>query len=109
VQDQAAYEKVPYQEMRRGFDALRNDLLPALSGDNLGAAEVFARRDAEAGVSYEHGLQRVYDAFFGNDPIYLSRGADTELCTVTSGRHRIKAAIDAGWTAVPVKTGARNV
>lgn len=105
VQNQSAFEKVTYEEMRRGFDALRNEVLPAVTdARNPANADTFARRDLAAGVKYEHGLQRVYEAFFGADPIYLSRGRDAAQFSITSGRHRIKAAIDAGWTAVPAKT-----
>jgi hypothetical protein len=104
VQSNEAFEKVPYDEMRRGFHALRNEVLPAMNdAANPASVDTFASRDAAAGVAYEHGLQRVYEAFFGNDPIYLSRGRDAESFSVTSGRHRIKTAMDAGWTAVPAK------
>ena len=104
VQSYQAFEKVPYDEMQRGFHALRHEVLPAMNGTaNPAGVDAFASRDAAAGVAYEHGLQRVYEAFFGDDPIYLSRGRDAELFSVTSGRHRIKTAMDAGWTAVPVK------
>lgn len=104
VQNDGAFQKVPYDEMRRGFDALRDEVLPAINDTaNQVSANTFASRDAIAGVPYECGLQRVYDAFFGDDPIYLSRGRDANKFSVTSGRHRIRTAIDAGWTAVPAK------
>jgi hypothetical protein len=109
VQNETAYEKVPYAEMRRGLDAMRSEILPTFAADACVAPETFARRDAETGTPYEAGVQRVFEAFFGSDPIYLSSKPGSELASVTSGRHRIKAAIDAGWTAVPVKmSGATN-
>lgn len=104
VRSREAYEKVSYDEMRRGFDILRQEILPAISGSTHGASsEPFARRDLADGVSYSQGRQRVFDAFFGTDAIYLSRGRDEDLFSVTNGRHRIKVAMDAGWTAVPVR------
>jgi hypothetical protein len=104
VQTDGAFKKVPYDEMRRGFHVLRSEILPAMN-DFASSAGVdsFASRDAAANVPYERRLQRVFEAFFGTDPIYLSRGRDAELFSVTSGRHRIKVAADLGWTAVPVK------
>ena len=51
----------------------------------------------------QSGLLRVYEAFFGDDVIHLGRGRRDKLFGVDSGRHRIKVAMDAGWTAVPVK------
>lgn len=105
VQRNEDFEKVSYGEMRRGFDALRTELLPAMNDAmHPAGVDTFVSRDTAAGVTYEHGLQRVYESFFGNDPIYLSRGRNSGLLSVTSGRHRIKAAMDAGWTAVPAKT-----
>ena len=104
VRNIESFEKVPYEEMLRGFQALRNEVLPAMNDpQNPATVDIFANRDTATGVTYEHGLQRVYEAFFGDDPIYLSRGRDAERFSVTSGRHRIKTAMDAGWIAVPVK------
>ena len=104
LQSAEAFEKVPYGEMRRGFDALAKEILPAISNNtNPATPDLFASRDSMAGVTYEHGLQRVYEAFFGDDPIYLSRRGSGKF-SVTNGRHRIKVAVDVGWSAVPAKT-----
>jgi hypothetical protein len=67
-------------------------------------ADYFANCDAKTGATYTEGLLHVYEAFFGDDPIYLTRGQKDEKFSITNGRHRIKAALDAGWTAVPAKT-----
>ena len=104
VQSREAFEKVSYDEMRRGFDMLRREILPEISDPSKGAnSDTFASRDLADGVTYSQGLQRVFDSFFGTDAIHLSRGRDAKLFSVTGGRHRIKVAMDAGWTAVPVR------
>lgn len=99
-----AFKKVGYDEMRRGFDALRNEILPAINNaPNPATKDTFACRDAAAGIAYERGLLRVYEAFFGEDSIHLERGKADQLFSVSNGRHRIRVAMDAGWTAIPVK------
>jgi hypothetical protein len=101
----SAFQKVPYDVMRRGLERFRAEILPQVR-KNVAAAtsDYFGRQDHTAGADYEHGLQRIYDAFFGSsDYIYLVRGRDQAKFTVQSGRHRIKVALDLGWRAIPVQ------
>jgi len=64
----------------------------------------FSRLDRQAGRSYEEGLQRVYEAFFGADHIRLSRFKGSQLWGIDNGRHRIQIARDLGWKFIPAKT-----
>ncbi|MDB5073668.1 MAG: hypothetical protein JWM87_4779 [Candidatus Eremiobacteraeota bacterium] len=106
IRDASAFAKTPYAEMRRGFNVLRCEVLPRMNdAQNPARDDDFARHDAASGTPYEHGLQRVYEAFFGADAIRLERADDGVPFGVTNGRHRIKVAIDAGWDAVPATTG----
>jgi hypothetical protein len=92
------------EEMIRGFNALKNEILPAMANHNSAAdSYFFSRIDQNAGSSHESGVQRPFDAFFGSDHIYLERRSDTEMLNVTNGRHRILVASQLGWTAVPAK------
>jgi len=106
VQDECSYTKgVSHSDMVLGFESLRRDILPRI-GDSLNpvTGETVADEDAASGVTHTDGMQRIYQAFFGrSDPIYVQPSADGALYTVSSGRHRIKVAMDLGWTAVPVK------
>lgn len=105
VQQDDAYKKASYAEMRRGFDALRDEILPLMNDSETPVdTSTFASRDAASGTPHEQGLQRVYEAFFGEASIYLSRGPNAGLFSINNGRHRIKVAMDAGWAAVPART-----
>lgn len=109
VKTEEDFKKVSYADVRKALDLLHSEILPALDGIT-DASGTFARLDALNGVPYAKSLQRVYDAFFGADSVYLSRGPEGSLFSITNGRHRIRAAADAGWTAVPARTsdGIRN-
>lgn len=96
------YKKVSKVEMQRGFEVLQRDILPAIKQSGAGS-DYFLGLDQAAGRDYEHGLQRVYDAFFGSEPITLDRALDGESYQITIGRHRIKVAWEKGWPAIPAK------
>lgn len=101
---------ISYEEMLRGFGTLRHRILPMMTNPNaLPTSQTFAACDVAAGHEYGSGLQRVYDAFFGSDPIHLDRGKNDTLFSITSGRHRIRVALDAGWYAVPASTSDLKV
>lgn len=98
------FEKVPREEMVRGFNALCNEILPAISKHSTAVNSFyFAKLDQIAGRQHESGLERPFSAFFGDDHIYVTRRSNTELWNVTGGRHRILVARQLGWTAVPAK------
>ena len=103
------FKKVDYATMRRGLETFRNKILPTLNSNrgktlwDLNA--MFRDQDAASGTSYEHGVQRAFEAFFSQgDAIYLDRGRQDNHFKIINGRHRIKAALDAGWTAIPART-----
>ena len=90
--------------MLRGFETLYTEILPAINDPtNPANKDTFRRRDEDEMVPYEKGTLRIYEVFFGDDGIHLDRGQNDKLFSIDNGRHRIKVAMDAGWTAVPVK------
>ncbi|HEY1731472.1 MAG TPA: hypothetical protein VGG15_06975 [Terriglobales bacterium] len=96
---------ISYEDMQHGYDTLRTKILPAINDPAHPAdKDTFRDRDTADAVPHEKGILRIYEAFFGNDPIHLDRGRSDKLFSIDGGRHRIKVAMDAGWTAVPVKT-----
>ena len=103
------FKKVDYATMRRGLETFRNKILPTLSSSQgktwWDLNSMFRDQDAASGTSYEHGVQRAFEAFFSQgDAIYLDRGRQENHFKIINGRHRIKAALDAGWTAIPART-----
>lgn len=104
-----SFTKVPFDEMRRGFDLLRTEILPVLNkSSDPGDKEIFAHRDAATGAPFEKGLLRIYEAFYGDGHIHLERGQNDQLFSISNGRHRIRVAMEAGWTAVPVTRNDRR-
>lgn len=86
--------------MRKGLHRLDEVVLPAVH--NGADAEHFARMDRERGLSYEHGYERVYDAFFRDDAIHLDERADGSF-GVTNGYHRMTLARALGFTTLPAR------
>lgn len=105
-----SYKKVSYDEMVEGFRQLANEVLSRVHADPKGVDRyTFQVLDDAEGRSYEDGLQRVYEAFFGGDGfIYLDRRRGADLFEITNGRHRIRVALDLGWEAVPARVKDLN-
>ncbi len=104
VQAVVDYKKVDKETMRLGMIRLRTEVLPCLSDETgLRGSSYFSEMDRASSQSYEHGLQRIYDAFFGESHVQLERGRTADLFGITNGRHRIKLAQELGWDAIPAK------
>lgn len=103
------YKKVSYDDMVVGLELLADEVLPRVDADPSGArSEVFLELDEMAGRPHEKGLQQIYDAFFGNEHIYLERQRGMTKFDITNGRHRIRVALDLGWTAIPARVKDLN-
>jgi len=97
------FRKVSYEDMRQGLAHLRDHILPALEVDGERRSDYFRDVDQQSGREYSEGLQRVYEAFFGqHDFVYFVRRPDGTLDLI-NGRHRVKVADDLGWDAVPAQ------
>ena len=102
--DALDFRKVSYERMRDGIQKLTAEVWPAVK---RGAGrEYFERLDREAAIGYEHGLVRVYDAFFGMEPIRLERQG--EHYVVVNGRHRLAVARDLGVTSLPASVTEKS-
>lgn len=98
------FRKVSYERMREGIQKLTSEVWPAVK---RGAGrEYFERLDRDAATGYEHGLVRVYDAFFGMEPIRLERQG--EHYVVVNGRHRLAVARDLGVTSLPASVTEKS-
>jgi hypothetical protein len=83
-----------------GFKKLEEIVQPGV--DQGWTGDDFARVDAERGYDYEHGYQRIYDAFYGTDAIRLDGSAGGQH-TVVNGYHRLYVARQLGITSVPAR------
>lgn len=95
---------VSQAEMRRWFSVLEKEVLEIFETMGTGRrSDYFRALDNRKGATYENGVQRVYDAFFGDAPIMLSGGESGETFKIENGVHRIAVARRLAWEFVPVK------
>jgi len=104
VASQDDYRKVPYTTMVTGLRRLAAEILPRINTNpDALDRDAFRHLDETARESYEDGLQRIYEAFFCEDFVYLERQRGQEKFEITNGRHRIRVAQDLGWEAIPAR------
>jgi len=103
---ESEFHKVSSDTMRVGMEKLGEvleRLQERLTEPFTDNSVYFMRLDRRAGRTYEAGLQRVYEAFFGHDRIRLSRIKGSTRWTIDNGRHRIQVARALGWQAIPAE------
>jgi hypothetical protein len=61
----------------------------------------FMAEDQAAGLDYAHGKRRVYDLYYGSDPVTLNKMG--EKYDIVSGRHRVFAAKELGLSTIPAR------
>lgn len=95
--------KVSFETIEHGFAILRRSILPTMKtfGSSV-TIEWFQAQALAGGTTAEPSVDKVYEAFFGSDPIAIDRKAATPLHTIINGSHRIFVARRLGWPAVPV-------
>lgn len=93
------FHKVSYEEMKDGFEKLQNDVLPAVEQGANG--DDFWQMDQERSSEYREGFQRVYDAFYGDSSIRLTKVDDHY--EVVNGYHRLYVAKEMGLSSVPAR------
>lgn len=103
VQSATEFRKTDKETMQLGFVHLQSEILPCLSDVNAHTSEYFAHIDSQNDNDYEHGLQRIFDAFFGLDHVHLGHATSPGMFDVINGRHRIRIAHELGWVAIPAK------
>lgn len=86
IEGSADFHKLSAIEMKAGLDRLE-EMKPAIASGKGANSDHWAEHDREHGLDYEHGYQRVYEAFFGNDAIRLNK--DGDRYDIVNGRHRV--------------------
>jgi hypothetical protein len=61
----------------------------------------FASEDLASGKDYAQGKRRIYDLYYGSDPVVLDKAG--EKYDIVSGRHRIFAAKELGLDTIPAR------
>lgn len=104
VNNSSDFRKVSKNEMIGGLIKLVNEIEPAIKE---GAdSDDFSQLDAKLGLDYQNGYRRIYDAFYGNEPIRLEKDGDTY--SVINGYHRIEAAKELGIDTLPASVLERE-
>lgn len=92
-------------DMQEGLELLRTRILPEIQKDPKAATkEHFSELDAVDGRSGSKSLASIFAAYFGADRhIWVDRYKGDQFFGIGNGRHRIKAALDLGWSAIPAR------
>ncbi|GAK60502.1 hypothetical protein U27_00399 [Candidatus Vecturithrix granuli] len=99
VKETKDFGKVAHVTMLEGFRKLREVVLSAVEQGADG--DYFAKLDQEQGLPYEHGYERVYDAFYGDDAIRVNKMG--EKYDVINGYHRLFVAKELGLETLPIQ------
>jgi hypothetical protein len=86
--------------MRLGLDQLEGMKSAIESGEGR-SSDYWADMDRKYGLDYENGYQRVYDAFYGQSAIRLTK--DGTEYDIVNGRHRIAVAKEMGIDTLPAR------
>jgi hypothetical protein len=92
-------------DMREGLQLLQTRILPEIQTNPAAATrDYFSKLDAAESRSGSKSLAKIFDAYFGqSDHIWVDRFKGDQFFGIGNGRHRIKAAHDLGWSAVPAR------
>ena len=101
----ADFSKVSENEMRAGIKRLQ-EMRPVIESGAGAASDYWADLDRQRGLSYVDGYQRIYDAFYGQDAIYVEKDGDNY--DIINGRHRIWLAKQMGIDNLPMRVTERR-
>ena len=87
-------------EMKAGLEKLQ-EMLPIVERGEGTSKDYWASFDTQKGLDYEHGYQRIYEAFYGDDAIRLNHNGNQY--DIVNGRHRIWLAKRMGITNLPAR------
>lgn len=104
VQGPADFHKATHDEMVDGFAKLDKVVDPAL--DRGVDRDYFRELDQAQGLDYQHGYQRVYEAFYGDSSVRVEK--DGDVCRVINGAHRLSVARELGRETVPARVLERR-
>jgi len=99
IQGSSDFKKVEFDEMQNGLKKLQ-EMKPVIEQGIGDSRDYWADIDKKNGLDYPNGYQRVYEAFYGTEPIRIVK--DGDQYDITNGRHRIWAAKQLGIKTLPL-------
>jgi uncharacterized protein YoxC len=99
------FKKVSQAVMQAGIQRLQ-EMLPIIERGEGQNTDYWAQVDQRQGLTYEHGYQRIYEAFYGDSAIKLERIGNQY--TITNGRHRLWLAKQMGIEMLPAQVTERQ-
>ncbi|MCP4351970.1 MAG: hypothetical protein GY795_41435 [Desulfobacterales bacterium] len=98
IKDDSDFSKTSMSRMKDGFRKLQK-MMPVIQSNEGSKGEYWFSKDQKWELSYEQGYQRVYEAFYGSEPIRLEKRGDNY--SIINGRHRIMVAKQMGIKTIP--------
>lgn len=99
IEGASDFRKVKFDEMKDGLSKLQ-EMKPIIEQGVGNSKDYWANIDNEKGLDYPNGYQRVYEAFYGNEPIRVIKNGNNY--EITNGRHRIWSAKKLGIKTLPL-------
>jgi hypothetical protein len=99
IQGAGDFQKVKLDEMQDGLKKLQ-EMKPVIEQGVGNSKDYWSDIDKKKGLDYPNGYQRVYEAFYGAEPIRIIK--DGDKYDITNGRHRIWAAKQLGIKTLPL-------
>jgi hypothetical protein len=94
------FEKVSYEEMKRGTEIMTNFIRPNV--EQGWTAENFRAYDQAKGLDYRGSTLRIYDAYYGRNPISVCKIGDS-YTIANGGYHRMFVAKEMRVDTVPAR------
>jgi hypothetical protein len=105
ISDKNDFKKVPMKDMKAGLKRYLK-IREVLDTGKGKSKDHWAEIDRKKGLSYPDGYQRVYEAFYGREPIRITK--DGNKYTVENGRHRVWLAQQMGIRVLPASIVERK-
>jgi len=105
ISDKNDFKKVPMKDMKAGLRKYLK-IRQVLDTGKGKSKDYWAEVDREKGLSYPDGYQRIYEAFYGREPIRITK--DGNKYTVENGRHRLWLAQQMGIRVLPASIVERK-
>lgn len=100
ISGDADFKKVSSEDMQKGLLQLQEIQTAIKTGSGVDG-DYWTQVDNSKGLEYEHGYRRIYDAFFGEGAIKLTKVGNSY--DITNGRHRIWLAKRMGLKTLPAR------